>query len=198
MGSGFQVSWNPNATALHDARSVQLFVRDGDDQNRIDLSPRELAAGVYLYQSAGSDITFRLEVVENSGGISAESFRFVRATAPSVAPPAPKAASPRTTPPREARPVRRTEPKAIHRAPPVIAASIRPRITNPIAIDVRVHIDERGRVTSAAPVVKPHQGIDSYLAGTAVKAARLWRFEPARENGKPVAGTETLHFVFQK
>jgi TonB family protein len=93
---------------------------------------------------------------------------------------------------------RRTEPKAIHRAPPVIAAGIRPRITGTTAIDVRVHIDERGRVVSAAPVAKPHQGLNAYLADSAVQAARLWRFEPARENGKAVPGTQTIHFVFQK
>jgi len=31
-----------------------------------------------------------------------------------------------------------------------------------------------------------------------VKAARLWRFEPATENGKPVPGSQTIHFVFQR
>jgi Gram-negative bacterial TonB protein C-terminal len=191
MGPAWQVSWNPNATALHDARSVQLFVRGGDDQNRIDLSPRDLAAGIYKYEATGNDFTFRLEVVEGSGRVSAESFRFVRSQAPvktaALTPAAPVVTN-----------HRRTGPKVTHRAPPVIAAGVRPRITSPIPIDVRVEIDDRGRVTSAAPVTKPHKGIEAYLAGTAVKAARLWRFEPARENGKPVNGSETLHFVFQK
>jgi outer membrane biosynthesis protein TonB len=31
-----------------------------------------------------------------------------------------------------------------------------------------------------------------------VQAARLWRFEPARENGKAVEGTQVIHFVFDK
>ena len=52
-GQTWHVSWNPNATALHDARTVQLFVREGDDQNRIDLSPHDLAAGIYQYRPAG-------------------------------------------------------------------------------------------------------------------------------------------------
>jgi hypothetical protein len=192
MGAAWQVSWNPNATALHDARSVQLFVRAGDDQNRIDLSPHDLSAGIYKYEPTGNDVTFRIEVVESSGRISAESFRFVRGDLPN------KAAVTAPAPSAPAAPVRRTEPKVIHRAPPVIAAGIRPRLTNPVALDVRVEIDARGRVTSAAPVVKPHKGLEAYLAGSAVKAARLWRFEPARENGKPVAGAQTLHFVFQQ
>jgi Gram-negative bacterial TonB protein C-terminal len=197
MGSAWQVSWNPNATALHDAHSVQLFVRAGDDQNRIDLSPHDLAAGIYKYEPAGNDVTFRLEVVESTGHISAESFRFVRADLPHETPAVPARApkAPSAAPPA---PVHRTEPKVIHRAPPVIAAAVRPRLTNPIALDIRVAIDAHGRVTSAAPVVKPRKGLETYLAGTAVKAARLWRFEPAHENGKPVAGAQTLHFVFQQ
>jgi TonB family protein len=196
-GQEWRVSWNPNATALHDARSVQLFVREGDDQNRIDLTPHDLAAGIYKYRPTGNDVTFRLEVVESAGRVSAESFRFVRNAAAVTPAPAP-AKLPQSTPPQAAKVVRRTEPKAIHRAPPVVASGIRPRITGTIAIDVRVHISEQGRVTSAAPVVKPRQGLDSYLSASAVQAARLWRFEPARENGKPVPGTQTIHFVFQK
>jgi len=195
MGQDWRVSWNPNATALHDARSVQLFVREGDDQNRIDLSPHDLAAGIYKYQPTGNDVTFRLEVVENSGRVSAESFRFVRNAAAVAL--TPRAAAPKATP-QATQLVRRTEPKAIHRAPPVVASGIRPRITGTIAIDVRVHIDEHGRVTSATPVVKPHPGLDAYLSASAVQAARLWRFEPAQENGKAVPGTQTIHFLFEK
>jgi TonB family protein len=195
MGKAMLVSWNPNATALHDARSVQLFVRVGDDQNRIDLSPRDLAAGTYTYQSPGNDVTFRLEVTDSAGRISAESFRFERSESAA----APPAAAPKASEPsRPTNIIHRTEPRAIHRAPPVIASGIRPRISGTIPIDVRVHVDEHGRVTSAAPVTKPHQGLDAYLADSAVKAARLWRFEPATENGKPVPGSQTIHFVFQR
>jgi TonB family protein len=203
-GKEWQVSWNANATALHDARSVQLFVRERDDQNRIDLTPGDLAAGIYKYQPMGNDVTFRLEVTDSSGRISAESFRYEQnagSTGPQVqvVPPAPVKPGPVKGPPPGARArTKRTEPKVTHRAPPVIAAGIRSRIKSTTSIDVRVHIDERGRVTSAAPVVKPHQGLESYLAASAVQAAKLWRFEPARENGQPVPGTQTIHFVFEK
>ena len=80
----------------------------------------------------------------------------------------------------------------------MIAAGIRPRIKGTIPIDVRVQIDARGRVVSATPVTKQHSGLNEYLASRAVQAARLWRFEPARENGKAVAGTQIIHFVFEK
>ena len=191
----WQVSWNSNATALRDARSVQLFVREGDDQKRFELTPADLAAGIYKYQPMGNDVTFRLEAVDAAGHVSAESFRYERG-AIGVAPPAPKPVTgpaagvpPQTT---------RTEPKAIHRAPPVVPSGIRPRIKNTTSIDIRVHVDEHGRVTSATPVLKPKKGLEAYLAASALQAARQWRFEPARENGKPVPGTQTIHFVFQK
>ncbi|HEX4137873.1 MAG TPA: hypothetical protein VHY84_24905 [Bryobacteraceae bacterium] len=201
-GPTWRVLWNPNATALHDARNVQLFVREkndekGDDQNRIELSPRDLASGTYEYPPAGNDVTFRLEVTDRDGRVSAESFRLVRAANPPTAPiPAAAPPHPALAPAEPAAGF--TQPKATYRAPPVIAAGIRPRIKGTIAIDVRVHIDARGRVVSAAPVARQRSGLDQYLAGRAVQAARLWRFEPARENGKAVEGRQILHFVFDK
>jgi TonB family protein len=167
---------------------VQLFVREkddkGDDQNRIDLSARDLASGSREYRPAGNDVTFRLEVVDRTGRVSAESFRLMRAVNPV---PPPTAPAPRAT-----------QPKPIYKAPPVVAAGIRSRIKGTIPIDVRVQIDARGRVVSATLVTRQHSGLDRYLAGRAVQAARLWRFEPAREDGKAVAGSQVIHFVFDK
>lgn len=190
-GQTWRISWNPKATALDEARGVQLFVREGDEQKRFDLSARDLASGSYLYSPFANDVTFRLEVVDKAGRISAESFRLMRAANPPAAAPAP---APHAAAPSAAI----TQPKPIFRAPPVIAAGIRSRIKGTISIDVRVQIDARGHVVSAAPVARQRSGLDKYLADRAVQAARLWRFEPARENGKPVAGTQILHFVFDK
>jgi hypothetical protein len=208
-GPVWRISWNPNATALHGARSVQLFVREGEDQNRIELSPADLSTGTYEYRPTGNDVTFRLEVTEGSGRVSAESFRFSRApatltgaapggspspgsgasTALGPAPVAPKqAASPRTTPPR-----------AIHKIAPSVPSSIRPRINGKISIDVLVRVDTHGKVLSAVPVGRPQSGLQTYLAGRAVAAARQWRFEPAHEaDGTPVQGNSTIHFDFEK
>ena len=211
-GAGWQVSWNPNATALAGARSVQLFVREGDDQTRKELTPQDLALGMYTYQSAGNDLTFRLEVVDSSGRVSAESFRYereVKSTAPAASAPVPARApapppaavatpKPARSAPARPAPAKIIEPKVIHRAPPVVAAGIRPRIQSTVTIDVRVQIDVRGRVVSATPVKKPHAGLEAYLASTAVQAAREWRFDPARENGKAVPGSQTIHFVFER
>jgi len=65
-------------------------------------------------------------------------------------------------------------------------------------VDVRVRIDAQGRVVSASPLTKGHSGLETYLAARAVTAAKQWHFEPAREDGKPVVGTEIIHFNFEK
>ncbi len=193
-GQSWRVSWNTSA-ALPGSR-VKLFVRDGD-QNQIDLQPQDVQSGTYLYTAKGRDVTFRLEVVDNSGHLSAESFRLVEPA------PVPAAAVPSVT--LAEKPVVAakadndfTAPKASHRVPPVVPASVRPRIHGSIPLDVRVNIVAHGRVISAVPVAKPHSGVESLLATRAVYAAKQWRFDPAREDGKPVAGTEIIHFVFDK
>jgi len=193
-GPFWRVTWNPNATALHDARRVQMFVREGDDQNRIDLSPRDLSSGSYQSRATGNDVTFRLEVADSSGRVSAESFRFTRTTNPAPVPPPP----PKPAPPAEANNGPTAEPRVIHRAPPTVAAGIRPRIKDKIPIDVRVRVDTKGKVMAATAITKTHSGLEAYLATRAVSAARLWRYEPARQNGKPVQADQTIHFVFEK
>lgn len=203
-GPVWRLSWNPNATALRDARNVRLFVHErngesGDDnaagdQNPIDLLPRDVAAGSYQYRPIGNDVTFRLEVTDQAGHVSAESFRLVRTT------PAPAAAKPLAeSEPAQAVPhARLVQPHATYRAPAVVAAGVRSRIRGAIPIDVRVEIDARGRVTSAKPIGRQHTDVEQYLAARAVQAAKQWRFEPARENGRAVDGTQILHFVFEK
>jgi TonB family protein len=197
MGTMWQLSWNPNATALQDPRRVQLFVREGEDQKLIDLTQPNLTSGTYQYRPAGNDVTFRLEVTDRTGRVSAESFRLSRTAAAAAAPPPPSALAKAPAGP-DTSEARFTPPKAIHKAPPVVAAGIRPRIKGMVPIDVRVQVDTHGRVTSASPITKQRSGLEAYLATCAVKAARLWRFEPARDGDQAVPGTQTIHFVFEK
>jgi TonB family protein len=183
-----------------------LFVREGDDQKLIEPSPRDLAAGSYEYRPTGNDVTFRLEVTDKAGKVSAESFRLVRPSSVDAAlaakAPLPKAGAPASeapvASPSSPAPLQSVQPKATYRAPPIVAAGIRPRIKGMIPIDVRVRIDERGRVVSATTITKLTDGLEKYLATRALQAARQWKFQPARENGKAVAGTQTIHFVFTK
>jgi proteasome lid subunit RPN8/RPN11 len=187
----WRISWNPSATALQGERGVKLFVREGEDQQLIELTPKDLESGTYQYQAPkGQDVTFRLEVKNALGNISAESFRLLRVAEPksTAAGPAVSPAPPPAAPP--AQPVARR--KAIHKVAPVVPAGIRPRIRRTIPVDVRVRIDAQGRVVSATPVTRAHSAIETLLTGRAVEAARQWRFEPA------AAATEIIHFSFEK
>jgi hypothetical protein len=80
----------------------------------------------------------------------------------------------------------------LSRVAPVVPASIRPRIRGTVPVDIRVKIDDEGRVVSAVPVTRPHAGIDSFLAERAVAAARQWRFE------RNAPGAEIIHFTFKR
>jgi hypothetical protein len=201
----WRISWNSSATAFQNARNVALFVRDGEAEDRVDLTKQDVDAGAYTWQPKGTDVTFRLEAIDAAGRISAESFRVIRQSsgAATSAAAVPAASGPASSLP--ARAPAANEPaahlipaKATHKVPPVVPASIRPRISGVIPVDVRVRINAHGRVTSATPTIKPRPGLSAYLTSRAVYAARLWRFTPARENGRPTASTQTIHFVFEK
>ena len=197
-GQNWQLRWDPSATVLQGARSVRLFVRDGDEAG-VELTPQDLQSGTYRYQAKGRDVTFRMEVTDSGGQLSGESFRTIE---PEPAAQIPAAPSERPAPPLKPAviptPANFTPPSPSYRVAPVVPASLRPRITATIPLDVRVKIDAHGRVTSAVPVTKPHTGVESFLASRAVYAAKQWRFRPAHQDGKAVSGTEIIHFVFSK
>ena len=184
-GETWRISWNTGATALRETRSVKLSVIENDAEKPIDLSPEDLSSGTSGYKSAAKEIKFRLEVTDKAGSVSTDTVRFVREAPAPAAPPAP--------PSHEL-----TAPKATHKVPPSIPDSIRPRIKGVVVIEVHVRIDATGHVTSATPVGKHRAGLDAYLAGRAVEAAKTWRFEPARENGKAIPGDQTIRFSFSK
>ena len=80
---------------------------------------------------------------------------------------------------------------------PRISEGIRGRIQKPVAIAVDVRISESGDVQQAVARGK-RQGVQRYLAGQAVRAARSWRFTPARsDDGTPVESKKTIQFVFK-
>jgi TonB family protein len=58
-------------------------------------------------------------------------------------------------------------------------------------VDVKVFIDESGKVSRAQVLTK-----GSDFAGAALSAARQWQFTPARKHDKAVASEMVLHFRF--
>lgn len=62
------------------------------------------------------------------------------------------------------------------------------------ALTLKLTIDDRGRVTSVEPVGKADP---AFLARARAHLLRAWRFEPATENGKPVASVKTITLRFE-
>ncbi len=185
----WRISWNRDAAALAEARETRLLVKDGEEQNVIELTPDVLAAASAQFTPKGRDVTFRMESTAKDAKVTAESFRILRAAAENPKSAPHTAASDHTD---------FTPPKATHRVAPVVAAKVRPRIKGRVPVDIRAEIDTRGRVTSAVPVNKPREALEVYLTERAQRAAREWHFEPARKDGKRVAGSQVIHFVFER
>ncbi|HWQ54796.1 MAG TPA: energy transducer TonB [Bryobacteraceae bacterium] len=84
-------------------------------------------------------------------------------------------------------------PRPVRQVNPTVPRSVVP--TGDVALGVKVFIDQAGRVTGAE-VISRKGRVNSQLADSALSAARLWRFEPATRNGKPVASDAILDFHF--
>jgi outer membrane biosynthesis protein TonB len=64
-------------------------------------------------------------------------------------------------------------------------------------IPVKVDVSATGRVVRAVAESRDGDGVRRYLADLAQKAAREWRFTPARSgSGAAVAGSKRIEFVF--
>ncbi len=85
-------------------------------------------------------------------------------------------------------------PTPLHRVSPELTAGERAELTNPVQVNVRVYVDEKGKVQYAelASDGKRHPN----LASAAVFASRHWNFTPAEQDGQPVPGEVILHFRF--
>jgi protein TonB len=106
-------------------------------------------------------------------------------TSTPIAPPQPSATTSNYTPPRP-----------ISKAAPKFPVELKTHVTKPHLVEVRVSIDEHGRVTRADAV--PQKGITEFFVEATVSAARLWRFEPARRDNQPVPSEMTLQFLLDR
>lgn len=86
--------------------------------------------------------------------------------------------------------------EAIRAQRPVVPPDVKSAITSDNVVNVRVVIDESGKVT-AASVVSTNGRMASSVTPYAVQAARAWRFKPARRNGKVVRSDKVLQFLFR-
>jgi TonB family protein len=78
---------------------------------------------------------------------------------------------------------------------PHISPDDRSLIHGNVSVRVTVSVDPHGSVTDAKPldIQSPEEKL---LAPYAVQAAKLWRFDPARRGGAPVASETVIVFHF--
>jgi hypothetical protein len=118
-------------------------------------------------------------------------------TPPTVAPP-PRAEGSAPPSPSIPSPVyTRIGPQIIHQAAPAVPRGVGPKITSDVQLDVEVAIDAKGKVTHAR-VVSTKGAAAGLLAIEALKAAQLFRFQPAQENGRSIASVMVLTFRFDQ
>ena len=77
---------------------------------------------------------------------------------------------------------------------PDLTDQARRTIHGKVRVDVSVNVDPSGSVTDAK---LDHPGSSKYLAATALKAARQWKFKPVAVEGSNVAQQWRLHFEFR-
>lgn len=89
----------------------------------------------------------------------------------------------------------RVPPTVTFQVTPVISIADRRTLTGPLVVDVRVTVDETGKVESAEPVGEAAR--NTKFATAAAAAARRWKFAPARVGETAVPAKLILHFRFQ-
>jgi hypothetical protein len=108
--------------------------------------------------------------------------------------------SPILTPPQlEAppQPISYVAPVPVRKVSPTVPMNLRSLVRNDTSIEVKVSIDSEGKVMAATPA-NTSGSSQKLLSPSAVQAAMLWRFEPARRNGQPVDSQTILKFDFAR
>jgi TonB family protein len=86
-------------------------------------------------------------------------------------------------------------PKPLQQVRPELPPNVRGMLSQEVQVEIKVTVDANGRVTRAEPVASKG-AIAEYLGKAAATAALVWKFEPARIDGKPAPGELILQFRF--
>jgi TonB family protein len=200
-----ELTWDTAAAPVVLASSAAIMVNDGAGEKTIRLTGRELRQGRYEYRPEHANILFRMALYGARIKPWADSLRVVALAPPPLKLPVIPAPAAKPAPAAEADRKQTAEPheavatpaEALREVQPAIPEGIRSRIDSRVVIPVELRIDRRGRVISA---VSPEKGssVDRYLAQASVKAARAWRFKPAKaKGGAPVESRKTIEFAFR-
>jgi hypothetical protein len=89
-----------------------------------------------------------------------------------------------------------TPPQPLRQVQPVLSVNSRAMVATMVEVEVKVHIDESGRVVSADPLPSAIP-VRNFLVAAAHNAALAWRFEPARRGDRPVSSEMVLKFQYR-
>lgn len=87
-------------------------------------------------------------------------------------------------------------PAVVKRATPSYPPSLRAMISVLTSVQVRVSIDESGRVVTVDHIPQD-RALPPLIVKSAMDAARMWKFAPARKDNKPIPSEVILRFQFR-
>jgi TonB family protein len=95
----------------------------------------------------------------------------------------------------------RKQPKVVEAAPvnqprPIVRMPGDQQLIAPVAVGVKVYVNESGVVSDAEVVEYGDDPLSSTLANAALAAARNWTFAPPQVDDIPVASQLIIHFYF--
>ena len=128
----------------------------------------------------------------NGAGLKAPEF-----LQPSLQQPPPKFEPPPANTPSPAKIVIAVQPpRPTQQVKPIVPQNAIAMLKRTVDVQVRVYVNETGKVVSAEPVGSA-AGLYQYLTAAALQAARNWKFQPAQRGPTPVASDIVLHFLFE-
>ena len=85
--------------------------------------------------------------------------------------------------------------RPIHESRPNLPLAIRATVISEVEVQIKVQVDESGRVVRIDPLVSTGPVSDSLVSVTE-EAARQWRFAPAMRGNRPVESEVVLSFRY--
>jgi hypothetical protein len=89
-----------------------------------------------------------------------------------------------------------TPPRPVRQTQPVLSAPSRAKVASMVEVEVKVQIDETGRVVGAEPLPSAIP-VKNFLVTAARNAALGWNFDPARRGDQPVSSEMVLKFQYR-
>ena len=209
-GGDIELTWDVKSPSVILAKSGELVITDGSEQNHVQLTRDMLRTGRVTYTPTHDDLRMRLELYSGNIRTAGDALRLIGTakseTAQEVerpvqparsqsAPQQPKGEASRDTSALDS--VAVVAPEPVRQVRPDIPEGIRSRMDHDVTVPVEVHINANGKVTSAV-AHKEGDTVTRFLAAEAEKAARSWQFTPAKtKSGRKVASSRTIQFTFQ-